>query len=54
MIAAHRATHSLQIATSGVGPATIDSTWLRGLPQNEQRIESDDRLGPDGSSFMRF
>ena len=52
MISAHSATHSLQIATAGVGPATIDSTSARGLPQNEQRIESADRLGPGASSGM--
>jgi hypothetical protein len=52
MISAHRATHSLQIATSGVGPAMIEATWLRGLPQNEHRMASTDGLGPDGSSVM--
>ena len=52
MISAHCATHSLQIATAGVGPATIDSTSARGFPQNEQRIDSADRLGPWGSSLM--
>ena len=52
IISAHSATHSLQIATAGVGPATIDSTSLRGLPQNEQRIDSADRLGPWTSSLM--
>jgi hypothetical protein len=50
MIAPQRSTHSLQIATSGVGPATIEATALRGFPQNEQRTESADRLGPVGSS----
>ena len=53
MISAHMPTHSLQIAIAGVGPATIDATWLRGFPQNEHRIESDDRLGPAGSSVTR-
>jgi len=43
----------LQIATSGVGPATIEATALRGFPQNEQRIGSTDRLGPVGSSDIR-
>jgi len=33
-------------------PATIDSTSVRGLPQNEQRIDSADRLGPGSSSGM--
>ena len=51
-ISAHSATHSLQIATSGVGPATRDATWLRGLPQNAHRIASTDGLGPGGSSVM--
>lgn len=51
-ISAHSPTHSLQIAIAGVGPATIDATSLRALPQNEQRIESADRLGPCGSSLM--
>jgi len=50
MISAHRWTHSLQIAIDGVGPATIDATSLRGFPQNEQRIDSVDRLGPWSSS----
>jgi hypothetical protein len=50
MFSAHISTHSLQIATAGVGPATIDATAARGFPQNEQRIESADRLGPAGSS----
>jgi len=32
---------------------TIDSTSARGLPQNEQRIDSaDDGLGPWASSLM--
>jgi hypothetical protein len=53
MISAHISTHSLQIATAGVGPATIDATALRGFPQNEQRIESTDRLGPAGSPGIR-
>ena len=43
----------MQIATAGVGPASIDATALRGFPQNEQRIESTDRLGPVGSSGIR-
>ena len=51
-ISAHSATHSLQIATSGVGPATRDATWLRGLPQNAHRIAWTDGLGPGGSSVM--
>ena len=52
MISPHSATHSLQIAIAGVGPATIDATSLRGFPQNEHRIESADRLGPNGSSCI--
>jgi hypothetical protein len=53
MISEQRSTHSLQIATAGVGPAMIDSTALRGFPQNEQRIDSTDRFGPAGSSGIR-
>jgi hypothetical protein len=36
-ISAQRSTHSLQMATSQVAPATTPSTWSRRLPQKEQR-----------------
>jgi hypothetical protein len=35
-MSAQTSTHSLHIATAGVGPATIDATALRRFPQNEQ------------------
>jgi hypothetical protein len=38
--------HSLQIATAGVGPATIRPTSVPRFPQNEHLIESSDRGGP--------
>jgi hypothetical protein len=50
MISAHTATHSEQIATAGVGPATIFWTSVPRLPQNEQRIDSSDIRGPGGTS----
>jgi hypothetical protein len=49
MIWAQSTMHALQIATEGVDPATILSTSLPLLPQNEQRIDSS-QTGPGGGS----
>ena len=40
IISAQRSTHSLQMATDGVGPHTMGSTSAYPLPQNEHRIPS--------------
>jgi hypothetical protein len=51
MISVQSSTHSLQIATHGVGPQTMVSTSAYALPQNEQRraARSNGAAPPSGS-----